>query len=94
MERSTPVCEISRKGVCGQEEGGESDILIQGQVYQQEHQVNWKHVCCLLLGNRANDTSIRVNNNNKEGRKEVNCKDVCEEGREDGEAQVLWTRSC
>ena len=45
MERSTPVCEISRKGVCSREEGGESDILIQGQVHQQE-QVNWKHGCC------------------------------------------------
>ena len=91
MERSTPVCEISRKGVCSREEGGESDILIQGQVHQQEQQSSELETW-LLLDNRANDTLVRVNNN-KEGRKEVNCKDVCEEGGEDGETQVLWARA-
>ena len=47
----------------------------------------------MLLDNRVNDTLVRVNNNNKEGRTEVNCKDVCEEGGEDGETQVLWARA-
>ena len=88
MERSTPVCEILRAGCL---RSGESDILIQGQVHQQEQQSSELETW-LLLDNRANDTLVRVNNN-KEGRKEVICKDVCEEGGEDGETQVLWARA-